>query len=213
MSKTDICNMALAYIGHSRPIASLAEGTTESRMCDTFYEIARKSLLMEYPWSFAKKSYILLSLAGTTDTTTLVFTPETNEKYSYVYKFPNDALRILSIKSGNEPDGINNNYEITYALGVDTESRHTKRIVCDIASARAEYIYDLQDADAYTPTFADALAWKIAAMIGVSMSKDVKVAQNAAQMQQSAIEKAKLLEARQQHKPLNRGNRYLDARK
>ena len=53
MTQTDICNRALAVIGHDRTIASMSETSTEGQLCAKFYPAARDNVLAAYDWDFA----------------------------------------------------------------------------------------------------------------------------------------------------------------
>ena len=53
MNSTDICNMALAYIGQGR-IASIEEESEEAIQCSMFYDHLRRKLLSEHRWGFAE---------------------------------------------------------------------------------------------------------------------------------------------------------------
>jgi hypothetical protein len=209
MNNFDICNLALSFIGNTRPITSFADNTTESILCDRFYNIARESILAEFPWSFAKKSYVALKQAVIIDAVTSEETPETHAKYGYVYLFPDDALRIISVKYGAESQGMTNEFEIVYVL----DGEPAKRIVCDIKDAKAEYIVDVEDANAFSSTFIEAIAWKLASMIAVGLAKDTRVAQYCGQMYDVTVRNAKHMEALQNNKPVNLGNRFMAARR
>jgi anti-anti-sigma regulatory factor len=103
-----------------------------------------------------------------------------------------------------------NNHEIICTVDNDN---NVKRIVCNIADAKAEYIIDLKNVDAFSSMFIDALAWKLASMIAVSLSKDIKTAQYAGQMASYTLANAKHKEALQLNKPISQGNRYMAARR
>lgn len=60
MNSTDICNMALAYIGQGR-IASIEEESEEAIQCGIFYDHLRRKLLSEHRWGFAER-YVKLAL-------------------------------------------------------------------------------------------------------------------------------------------------------
>ena len=55
MNSTDICNMALAYIGQGR-IASIEEESEEAIQCSMFYDHLRRKLLSEHRWGFAENA-------------------------------------------------------------------------------------------------------------------------------------------------------------
>ena len=54
MVSTDICNMALGYLGQAR-IADMDENSEAGRACKLYYDIVRKTLLTSYRWRFAER--------------------------------------------------------------------------------------------------------------------------------------------------------------
>ena len=195
-----ICNMALSFIGNSNPVSSFADNTTESRLCSRYYDIARKTILSEFPWSFAKRSSVSL-VADTT---------ATHPVYAYIYDYPADALRILRIGNGSEQTGKLSEYEVVSSL-VDDGSK--QQILCNIEGARADYIADVEDAALFSAWFIEALAWKIAANVAVGLSGDPKIAQYAEQRYAVTVQDAKRYEGLQMNKPVIQGNRYMTARR
>lgn len=193
MDKIDICNMALTNLASIEPITSLADTTTESRVCDRFYDLARKLVLQEFPWSFAKK--LSFSLTATT---------KTQDKYEFEYECPSDLLRVLPIDDTETYEKINT---------VDGDGNEVVRIVCDTAEAKISYIANIVNADMFSAPFIEALSWKLASMIAIPLSKDAKIAQNAYQMYGMTLANAKHKEALQLKKPIEQGNRYMNARR
>lgn len=53
MKDIDICNVALARIGQRQFIASFADNTIASQLCNLLYPLARDSLLRKAQWRFA----------------------------------------------------------------------------------------------------------------------------------------------------------------
>ena len=49
----DICNRALALLGHDRTISSLADGSAEAARCALFYPAAKLNVLAAQAWEFA----------------------------------------------------------------------------------------------------------------------------------------------------------------
>ncbi len=196
-----ICNMALSFIGNSNPVSSFADNTTESRLCSRYYDIARKTILSEFPWSFAKRSSVSL----VADTTAI------HPVYAFVYDYPADALRILRIGNGVSTGNVDYIavYEVVSAV-VDDGSK--QQILCDIADARADYIADVEDAALFSAWFIEALAWKIAANVAVGLSGDPKIAQYAEQRYAITVQYAKRFEGLQLNKQVVQGNRYITAR-
>jgi len=196
MTEYDICNTALDYIGQAETITDYVSNTTASALCGRLYPIAYSNLMEEYPWSFAVR---VSDLTEVTD--------EASDLYGYVYQMPTDCLRVLRILPAT--DGYINEYEIQYTLDGETD---TKRILCNISDAQAEYIYDVDNPLVFTASFADALAWRLALLLAFPLSADTETIHRVQQFEMRATAKAKLLNARQQQKAINQGNRYISAR-
>lgn len=86
-SKVQICNMALSRLG-ARTITSLTDGTTESILCNTFFDDLADEVMVEGSWTSTIRR---AELAQTTNTPSYEFDNE--------YQLPVDpfALKVLSI--------------------------------------------------------------------------------------------------------------------
>lgn len=196
MNQIDICNMALAYIGNTRTISSLAEQTKESILCSRFYNVTRQELLQDFPWNFATK------------TVDLTVTTDTDDRFEYVYEYPEDCLRVVRV--GQEDDGEElNDYSIRT---IDDNGDITKRIACDLEDARCQYIFDVQDMDNVPPVFFRALALSLATELSMPMSAAPQITQSVYQQARLAIDKAKRMCALESRIPLKKENRYSSAR-
>lgn len=191
MNSIDICNLALAYIGNTRSIASMAEQSKEAILCSRFYNLTREQLLKSFPWSFAVK------------TVDLTVTTETDEKYGYVYEYPEDCLRVLRV--GEDADHV--------MRTLDNDGTLIRRIACDVENASARYICDAQDADGYSAEFADLLALALAFRLAGPMVADARMTQSVQQQYQYALAVAKQLNAVEQKQPMVKENKYSDARR
>ena len=54
MNSTEICNMALSYIGNGR-INSIDDAAEDARKCKIHYDHDRRRMLAAYSWGFAKR--------------------------------------------------------------------------------------------------------------------------------------------------------------
>jgi len=198
MTSINICNLALSYLGNTRAIQSKTEQSTESILCNRFYDITRESLLEVYPWNFAVKEIDLILAQN-----------ETNNGFAYVYEYPDDCLRVLKIMSANDSNVIVNDYNVVYAH----DAVDVKRIVCDVADAKASYIVDIQDVDAMPKSFRKALALALAEELAVPLSSSAQLAQVIQQKASIALDTAKRMSALERNQPLVKTNRYLDARR
>ena len=152
-SEVSICNMALNHMGIGRVISKLTDATEEARACKRFYEHARDELLQEYPWNWA---------AGVGE---LAETTETSAFGSHVYAVPANALRVRNVFSPGAPK-VRPNWHIRRGLNGG------RIIITDITPAWAEVTVRVTDPNEFPPTFADALAWLLAAKLTLSLKGD-----------------------------------------
>lgn len=89
-SSVDICNGALAKIGHSPVITSISppDGSQESRFCAFIYPQALKAALEMYDWSFSRTRKAAVQVKNTSAT------------WRYAYAVPALCLRINKIIRG-----------------------------------------------------------------------------------------------------------------
>lgn len=94
-SDVDICNTALSLIGAEAQVAAISppDGSVEAGLCARFYPIARKVLLEDQQWAFAKRRVQLAEVDND------------SEVYAYAYAVPAgmiNALRVLRLKYIND---------------------------------------------------------------------------------------------------------------
>lgn len=198
MTSTDVCNLALSYLGNTREISSMSEQSTEAILCQRFYNIARESLLKMFPWNFAVKQNSLTLVEDETDNT-----------YAYVYENPNDCLRVLKVMAANDGGAVVNDYNVVYGHpGIAV-----RRIVSDVADAKISYIADIQDTEAMPSEFIDAFALTLANRLALPLSSSGQMAQAIQQQASIAVDVAKRMCAVERNQPLVKTNRYLDSRR
>ena len=198
MNSIDVCNLALAYIGNTQPIASMVEQTKGAILCGRFYNLTREQLLKAFPWNFAVKTEDLTEV-----------TTETDDQFAYRYEYPEDCLRVLRV--GEEEDGEDtvNHYVVRT---VDSNGTLSKRIACDIEDARAKYIFDVQDIEAMPAEFIDVLALSLALRLAGPMVTDARMVQSVQQQYQYSLAIAKQMCAMEQRQPMIKENKYSSAR-
>jgi hypothetical protein len=94
-SEVDICNIGLSHIGAEAQVASISppDGSVEAGLCARFYPIARKELLEDQQWAFAKRRVVLSEVDNP------------SEVWAYAYAAPSGiikALRVLRLKYIND---------------------------------------------------------------------------------------------------------------
>lgn len=159
-SDVGVCNLALDWC-NTRNITSLNEDTKESKKCDAWYDLIRKSLLTNLNASFAIKRAKLAEDLNYT------------EVYGYkkAYSLPNDCLHVLNLGSPVQ--------DTLYQI----EGEH---FLCDIESddVYIRYIADIKDVTKFDAEFIDLLALKLAERICVPLTEDLQQANYLKQLAQ-----------------------------
>lgn len=152
----DICNIALGYLGLS-PINSLSGNSENARICNLYYDLTRKELLEALNWSFAQRTELL------------TLTTDKVDGWKYVYGYPSNCLKIISIY----PDGYENyDYLNPYDFVVLTNNSNNKIIATNCENARAKYTIDLSDTNLFSNLFIDALSLFLATKICMPLTSD-----------------------------------------
>jgi len=176
-SSISICNMALHHVGSSKRIASLTEASQEASICRSFYADTVKSVLSEFPWSFAK-----------TITTLGLVKENPNSEWLYSYRLPNNCIKAIRILSG-----IRNDTKQSRVKFVTAYDESGPLIYTDKENAELEYIYNVENESLFPIDFAIALSFRIAAYIAPSIATGdpFKLADRAIQFYEYHIAMAK----------------------
>lgn len=153
-SAVDICNLALDMVGEAA-ISSIENPTTKAgRAVARNYDFARRTLLREVVWNFAKK-YKVVTRSGT---------PDFN--YTDAYTFPGDFIRFLSF-DGDSEEYQNQSYDI---VGRDLYVNNGAA-----ASIKLRYIADIQDVSKFEALFTRVLVLRLALDLAYTITKDERV--------------------------------------
>jgi hypothetical protein len=144
-SEVQICNIALARI-QGEPITDLETDDSKSAvLCRTLYEEARDATLEDHPWSFAITRQ-LLTISSDTNFTTL----------AYQYQLPTDPKCIRPICL---LDSLSFYLEMTSYPFI----KEGDKLFTDLYAAGLKYIGQVKDPGQFSPSFTNALAWRLAA--------------------------------------------------
>lgn len=196
MTNTDICNLALAFIGQGR-IDSIDEKIESARQCKLHYDHVRQYMLQMHRWGFADKYMKLASL----DTTTPGW------KYTYIY--PKDCLAIKQIYN-SEGAAVKDGEYNEYAMG--TMDTSTRVIVSNIENAYADYTMDIENADMFSPDFTEALSRGLAAVLAFPLTGSISIQNAQLQLREVAINRAKLTSASESHHEPDYPDKYFKSR-
>ena len=158
--KTDIYNLGLIHVGHTKRVTSPTEKTTERRHCEALYDPYREALLTMAKWSFA------------TVTETLTLTGNSPTGYDYEYIYPANCLKALEIeKSAATLPPIPFK---TGAIINATTGKPQRVIRTNEQSASLVYVYDVEDVKLFTPLFNLTLAHYMGTTLSRLLSKSTK---------------------------------------
>lgn len=159
-SDVGVCNLALDWC-NTRNITSLDEDTKESKKCNAWYDLIRKSLLTNLNASFAIKRARLAEDLNYTEV----------YGYSKAYSLPNDCLHVLNLGSPIH----DNLYQI--------EGEH---FFCNVENEDVyiRYIADVKDVTKFDAEFIDLFALKLAERICVPLTEDLQQANYLKQLAQ-----------------------------
>lgn len=184
MNSTDICNMALAYIGQGR-IASLGEESEEAAQCRLFYDHLRRRLLAQHYFSFSAREAKLALL------------DRERQGYSFVYATPAKCLLLQHVyEKGKAREAKKGAWRIVML------SDSVQGIATDIENAWASYTADVENAAVFSDSFIEALSHGLASAIAVPLSGSGSLQQAHYQLMERAVMTAKFESERQNdHKP------------
>lgn len=147
-STVQICNLALSRLG-ANTITSLTDGTTEAKLCNTFFSVLADEVMVEGSWSTTIKR---ASLARTTNTPAF--------GYTYEYQLPVDpkALKILNI---DEIQPGSTEYKI-----------EGDKLLTDSSSIKIRYIAKLEDTEDWGPLLTRAFTARLASELAYALTGD-----------------------------------------
>lgn len=195
MNSTEICNMALSYLGQGR-INSIDDMSEEARKCKVHYDHDRRRMLTAYPWGFAKHVEKLAAF------------PETVPGWDVVYAYPAACLSVLYVynnanarRKETEPE----DYEI-----VTLDNR--KGIATDVQEAWVEYTEDVKDPVNFSEEFVEGLTHLLASSIAVGITGNANIAVQHMQLAQQSIVTARYYSALEKESRMQYPNKYANER-
>lgn len=220
ISEASICNMALARMGSTQTITTLAstDRSNEAAQCRIWYPQDRDAILCDFPWPWAEAYAELDQVAGP-EINGLV----ANAQWARSYRNPPDCLKIRRVVSTpapvatsppqttgnftlypyqNQPwkRAVGNPYPISYGIGSDTTGR---LIFSDSfgefgAGLTCVYTAAVADPSQFAADFADTLAWRLAADLAMGLGFSDAKRQFAETMYERTIRKSRSAQENEQ---------------
>ena len=178
-SPADICNRALEIISATPPIVSLDDETRTGRICKKFYDSTRRELIGQFPWSWA------------TITRKLEPVEVDNPIYGYVYRFPQDVLKVFKV--------FRDSRKMEYDFVVET-STEGKVILTHCPDLWMRGIVDVEDSG--DPNFEAYLTFSIALYISRPLKTEIEIVDRVSLERDSLGDKAMIADQMNQHSEL-----------
>ena len=164
MTKTEICNRALAALGHDRTVADFdADTSTEAVRCREFYASALGDCLCEHDWDFAAVEAPFAAVSPGPDGYARLPHPEDSIRISAVVNSEGKPLKIRRTRDALFVENFGEAARIRYvSKDVEAESlphKFAEALVYRLASLLAGPMYG---SDSKTQGFAQIAAQKLA---------------------------------------------------
>lgn len=189
-SVTDICNLALGYLGDDANVNSIdpPDASAQAQHCARFYPIARDTLLDAHQWNFCTFRQPLALLTETPPSS-----------YAYAYATPNGMIDLIAVldpgaandystgvQTFNTVAGLDNCNPGTYTpqpFVIENDDQGRDVIYTNQVNAVARYTKRVTDPTLYPALFIEALSWLLASKLSGPLLKGT----TGAQMAQQAI--------------------------
>lgn len=153
-STVQLFNTALARLGGEQLDERISPQETDTlgALCSTLFEHVLDLALAAHPWTFALRRVPLAVLADAAE----------NDEYPLAYALPSDCVRPIRLDGCC---GVNR----SPAYVVEGEALRTQE-----EAASLLYVQRVTDPRRWPPSFADALAWALAAELATAKQNDLR---------------------------------------
>jgi len=192
MTKTEICNLALARLGIT-PIDSIDDTTSNvAKLCKSLFTFVLSRLLSQYSWGFAEVVANLNLLALEDDV------------YDYVYAYPASALRlsaVLDYTATQVPEYALKNIDDLYCIVTNEEN------------AKGRYVVLPTNLNVLPSLFVNTLKFALALDLHTGLKKEEDSVPLLMQEYRTALQLAVAAHAREKSNTTGTTScRYIDAR-
>lgn len=170
-SKTEICNLAVSWLGGNQIFSLEADESLEARLCRANYAMTVRATLEEREWTFAVKREVLTPLAE-----------DPPFGYGYQFQMPTDLIRVIGVYNPRDA-GRNSPRTIQYLV-------EGGNILCDLQEIDIKYIFEETNTVKYTALFDQAVAAHLAMNISVALTENASMQQAMAGMYLSKLDAA-----------------------
>lgn len=158
--RVGVYNMALAHIGAKAFVESLTEDSNERKYLDAQWDNAAEAVLDDHDWTFASN---YLTLALTDD--------DAQTPWIYQYDYPSDCIRAREIVRTSDDEK-----DIPFRVDLDNNGSG-KVIHTDQEDAILRYTKRIINPTLFSAKAVSALAWKLASLIAIPLTHNLKLKQ------------------------------------
>lgn len=167
-SPADVANVALVRMGFKLRVGTLFDGSDHASSLLDIYGQTRDQMLREFDYDFAERT-ALLTLLKFVPSSDYPWDPATMPPpgWTFEYEFPSDAIKIRLIQP--QPNFVFDPDPQFYAFSEYNDPRFTpaqRVILSDVQNATATYTARVTDPETWDVAFTDALAIRLAALLG-----------------------------------------------
>jgi hypothetical protein len=184
--EVDIANVALLRIGQLQTIAELDEPTPHAQAINAVFAHLRDAVLEAFAWPFAMKRATLDVLASAEDDPD---DPLLRSGWGFTYQLPADCIAPRYIYPGTNTPG--EGQEVPFVIEAD-ETVGTAGRVLLTNEGEAELIYTakITQPNRWSPTFRDAMAFRLASDLAMSVAKRPELGLRLYQLYQAKLSEA-----------------------
>lgn len=198
LGKTEICNMALRYIG-VRPVNNVESDTSAAAIeLKAFWDLAVESTLRLNDWNFATK---IIALAEIADEKCL--------GWDFAYTYPADCIMAWGIETEESVRDKTVTYEWEKLLSPNTS---TPVIATNQENAYLRYTSRVIDPSTWDTLFINALTWKLASLVCSRLTSDAGIFQKCSAMYAQAAQEAQTMNRAENNNPTTPIGPYVEVR-
>ncbi len=155
-SKIEIWNMALGVLGCGS-VSNESERSNEAIACSMYWDMARRTVLRDFPYSFAQRRAFL----ATTNMLT-----EYEHEYGYAYYLPENMLKAQYISNAQLTCSHENPFIIVQG------PQGIQILLCNLSPCLLTYSIDIKDSmSRCDDSFTEMLMYKLASLICIQLLK------------------------------------------
>lgn len=203
-SKVEIINMALRRL-KVQTIESAAERSEPAYVMSDVYDIALKSEIERWPYTWAQRTAELAQVSG-----------ETPPDYGYAFQLPAGYVKIVSIVGDSAGTCLYDYFDPTFYVynqqASEWEIREGK-LYTNYSSITIKYTVVENDTTKWDGLFTDAFSWRLAKDAGISLTDRPELIEIANREYYTTIQMARQANGTEARKSLDLSKNFIKSRR